>query len=104
MSTTASERSYGPESVVGASVALALVVTAATPRPVVSRWSSVPSAREVDAALDAVLGSDEDWYDDPHGSPRWRRAVSSVFAHELRDEAAEAAGAPGTTAATAGTR
>lgn len=81
-----------------------LVVTAATPRPVVFRWSSVPSAREVDAALDAVLGSDEDWYDDPHGSPRWRRAVSSVFAHELRAEAAEAAGEPGTTAATAGTR
>jgi CO/xanthine dehydrogenase FAD-binding subunit len=76
-----------------------LVVTAATPRPVVFRWPAVPTADEVDAALDAVLGSDEDWYDDPHGSPRWRRAVSTRFAHELRDEAA-----PATASASAGAR
>jgi CO/xanthine dehydrogenase FAD-binding subunit len=76
-----------------------LVVTAATPRPVVFRWPAVPTADEVDAALDAVLGSDGDWYDDPHGSPRWRRAVSTRFAHELRDEAA-----PATASASAGAR
>jgi CO/xanthine dehydrogenase FAD-binding subunit len=76
-----------------------LVVTAATPRPVVLRFDGVPDGRELDAAIGSVLGSDADWYDDPHGSPAWRRAVSTRFAHELRTEAAAAA-----TAATAGAR
>ncbi|MBA8991012.1 CO/xanthine dehydrogenase FAD-binding subunit [Curtobacterium pusillum] len=61
-----------------------LVVTAATPRPLVLRFGTVPSAE----TLDAALAGYDDWYDDPHGSPEWRRAVSSRFAHELRDEAA----------------
>jgi CO/xanthine dehydrogenase FAD-binding subunit len=67
---------------------LVLVVTAATPRPVVFRFAGIPTADELDAALTATLGSDDDWYDDPHGSPAWRRAVSIRSAHELRAEAA----------------
>lgn len=71
-----------------------LVVTAATPRPVVLRFAGTPDAAALDAALGAELGSDADWYDDPHGSPAWRRSVSTRFAHELRaDAAAAAAGA-----------
>ncbi|MFJ4220412.1 FAD binding domain-containing protein [Curtobacterium luteum] len=61
-----------------------LVVTAATPRPLVLRWPAVPDAVSVRAAMDAH----DDWYDDPHGSPDWRRGVSTRFALELRDEAA----------------
>ncbi|MBT2501219.1 FAD binding domain-containing protein [Curtobacterium sp. ISL-83] len=65
-----------------------LVITAATPRPVVFRFPTVPDAD----ALDAALGTHDDWYDDPHGSPDWRRAVSTTSAHELRREAAAAVG------------
>ncbi len=68
------------------SAGFVLVVTASTPRPLVLRFPGVPSA----AALATALGSHDDWYDDPHGSPAWRRAVSTRFAHELRDEAARA--------------
>ncbi|WP_267419560.1 MULTISPECIES: FAD binding domain-containing protein [unclassified Curtobacterium] len=60
-----------------------LVVTAATPRPLVLRWEAVPDDATVVAALDAH----RDWYDDPHGSPAWRRAVSTRFAQQLRAEA-----------------
>ena len=68
-----------------------LVVTAATPRPLVLRFTTVPTAE----VLDAAIGAHDDWYDDPHGSPAWRRAVSTRFAHELRDEAASAPGTAG---------
>ncbi|WP_420369945.1 FAD binding domain-containing protein [Curtobacterium sp. L1-20] len=69
-----------------------LVVTAATTRPLVLRFAAVPDHD----ALDAALSRHDDWYDDPHGSPAWRRAVSTRFAHELRDEAA-ASGASAST-------
>ena len=72
-----------------------LVVTAATPRPLVLRFAALPDA----VTLDAALRAHDDWYDDPHGSPAWRRAVSTRFAHELRDEAAAAAAAAAATAA-----
>ncbi|WP_144804601.1 xanthine dehydrogenase family protein subunit M [Curtobacterium sp. BH-2-1-1] len=60
-----------------------LVVTGGVPRPLVLRWDSVPSA----AAVDAALADHDDWYDDPHGSPTWRRGVSRRFAAELVAEA-----------------
>lgn len=66
-----------------------LVVTAATPRPLVLRFPTVPDRSE----LGAALARHDDWYDDPHGSPAWRRAVSTRFAHELRDEAEVETGA-----------
>jgi CO/xanthine dehydrogenase FAD-binding subunit len=61
-----------------------VTVTASTDRPRQVRFASVPSAREVTDALDG-LG---DWYDDPHGDPRWRRATTLRFGRELRDELA----------------
>ena len=60
-----------------------LVVTGATPRPLVLRHRGVPTAAEVDARLEAH----DAWYDDPHGSPDWRRAVTRRFAAELVAEA-----------------
>ncbi len=47
----------------------------------------MPTAAEVDT----VLAAHDDWYDDPHGSPAWRRSVSRRFAGELVAEA----GGPG---------
>jgi len=61
-----------------------LTVTASTDRPRQLRFAAVPSAGEVTEALD-MLG---EWYDDPHGDPRWRRATTLRFGRELRDELA----------------
>lgn len=63
-----------------------LVVTGATPRPLVLRLPAAPDAADVDARLAAH----DDWYDDPHGSPAWRRGVSWRFAAELLAERAAA--------------
>ncbi|MGY4642380.1 FAD binding domain-containing protein [Cellulomonas sp. URHB0016] len=64
--------------------AFVVTVTASTDRPRQVRFESVPSAAEITDALDD-LG---DWYDDPHGDPRWRRATTLRFGRELRDELA----------------
>ncbi|MDM7890725.1 FAD binding domain-containing protein [Curtobacterium caseinilyticum] len=68
-----------------------LVVTGGTPRPLVLRLPAVPDAAEVDARLAAH----DDWYDDPHGSPAWRRGVSRRFAAELVAERSAAVRAGG---------
>lgn len=65
----------------------ALVVTAAVDRPVVLRWPTLPGIGELDDAVDA-LGATHGWYDDPHGSPAWRRAMARRLAAEIRDELA----------------
>jgi CO/xanthine dehydrogenase FAD-binding subunit len=53
-----------------------LVVTAATPRPVV-----LAVGPEDDPAR--LLDSVEDWYDDPHGAPDWRAAVTATLAAQV---------------------
>jgi CO/xanthine dehydrogenase FAD-binding subunit len=67
--------------------ALVLVVTAAVDRPVVLRWPSAPTPAELDDAVDA-LGDTHGWYDDPHGTPAWRRAMTRRLAREIRHELA----------------
>ncbi|WP_433800336.1 FAD binding domain-containing protein [Actinomycetospora sp. CA-084318] len=64
-----------------------LAVTASLPRPAVLRYAEVPAA-EVLAADVAALGETVGggWYDDPHGSPAWRRAMSLLLAEEVRRE------------------
>ncbi|MFB9312220.1 FAD binding domain-containing protein [Nocardioides plantarum] len=61
-----------------------LVVTAATPRPLV-----LSVGPDDDPA--ALLGAVDHWYDDPHGAPDWRAAVTATLAAqvcaELRAEA-----------------
>jgi CO/xanthine dehydrogenase FAD-binding subunit len=59
-----------------------LSVTAGTDRPVLLRFPAVPAAAELDAAVRAI----ENWYDDHHGSPDWRREVSAVLAAEVLEE------------------
>ncbi|MGE3286046.1 MAG: FAD binding domain-containing protein [Pseudonocardia sp.] len=64
--------------------AFVLTVTAAVERPYRFVFPRVPAASELVRALDGV----ERWFDDPHGAPDWRRAVTEVAALEIREELA----------------
>ena len=66
-----------------------VTITAGTPRPRQLRFVTIPDASTLAAAIEAEIGAD--WYDDPHGSPDWRRAMSMRFAEELRVELGRAA-------------
>jgi xanthine dehydrogenase iron-sulfur cluster and FAD-binding subunit A len=57
-------------------------VTGGTTHPVQLRFDRMPTAPE----LAAAVGDIDCWYDDAHGSPDWRRAMSILFAEELREE------------------
>lgn len=61
-----------------------LTVTAATDRPYRFAFGRFPRAGELAAALDRVPR----WFDDPHGTPDWRRAVTGLLAEEIREELA----------------
>jgi CO/xanthine dehydrogenase FAD-binding subunit len=61
-----------------------VTITAATPAPVQLRFAALPGAEELDAAVAAV----DPWYDDPHGTPDWRRSISRLLAAQIRDELA----------------
>lgn len=63
-----------------------LSITAATVRPQVFTFSSLPDADDV-AAAHAELPEDA-WTDDPHGDPDWRRAMALVLAEQVRAELA----------------
>ncbi|NEM91450.1 FAD binding domain-containing protein [Galbitalea soli] len=71
----------------GADGETVITITAGTPRPVQLRFDEVPSERALADAMSRI----EEWYDDPHGSPDWRRAVSTLFAEEIRQELGGAA-------------
>jgi len=62
-----------------------VTLTAATTRPVLLRFPALPSAGELDAAVAAV----EEWYDDAHGAPDWRAAVTRTLAREVLDDLRE---------------
>ncbi|CAN5271555.1 FAD binding domain-containing protein [soil metagenome] len=53
-----------------------LGVTGGTARPHRLAFDSPPTAAQVASAVDSI----DDWYDDAHGSPDWRRAMSLAFA------------------------
>lgn len=59
-----------------------VTVTGGTERPMQLRYAGVPTADEL--ALD--VGAIDCWYDDLHGAPDWRRAMSILFAEQLREE------------------
>ena len=61
-----------------------LVVTAATPRPYTVIFDRMPSAELLHSTLSGI----DDWYDDPHGAPDWRRAMTLDLADEIRAELA----------------
>jgi len=66
-----------------------LTVTAAVERPHRLAFPALPTA----AVLAAQLGWIEQWFDDPHGAPDWRRAVTGLLAEQVRAELAGPAGA-----------
>jgi len=66
---------------------LIITITGGTTAPRVLRFGGIPTAAELVAAIDTI----DDWYDDAHGSPDWRRALSTRFAEELRVELGGAA-------------
>lgn len=59
-----------------------LSITAATVRPYVFRFPSVPDTDAVRAAHAAIPA--DAWTRDAHGDPDWRRAVSLVLAQQIR--------------------
>ena len=61
-----------------------LALTAALERPAVLRFAAVPDAATLRDAVDVGRS----WYDDPHGSPAWRRAMTVRLAEEIRGELA----------------
>ncbi|WP_029006625.1 FAD binding domain-containing protein [Azorhizobium doebereinerae] len=66
----------------------ALTVTASTPRPLRLDFPALPDTAALLAALDAAIPADG-WYDDVHGAPAWRRAMTQLFAQQIRSELAE---------------
>ena len=62
----------------------ALSITAATKRPYVFHFPSVPDADEI-AAVHTTI-PDDAWEDDAHGDPDWRCAVTLVLARQVCDE------------------
>ncbi|MEV7551948.1 FAD binding domain-containing protein [Amycolatopsis sp. NPDC089917] len=63
-----------------------LTVTASTRRPFRFTFPTVPDAAGLRAALGAI--DDEDWFDDIHGLPAWRRHMTFRLAEEIRSELA----------------
>jgi CO/xanthine dehydrogenase FAD-binding subunit len=61
-----------------------LSVTAATVRPFVFEFASVPGPDELLAARDGIPA--DSWTDDPHGDPDWRRAMTLLLAEQVRAE------------------
>lgn len=67
----------------------AITVTAATVRPVVLDFDTVPGDADVAAAVAEI--EPELWFDDPHGAPDWRAHVTGLLATEVAAEIREAA-------------
>jgi hypothetical protein len=59
-------------------------VTGGTSHPVQLRFDGLPSSTVLHERVHAI----DCWYDDAHGSPDWRRAMSVRFAEQLRQEMA----------------
>ncbi|MDJ0335807.1 FAD binding domain-containing protein [Salinibacterium sp. G-O1] len=67
---------------VDASGETVFTVTGGTPRPRQLRFDGAPSAADLASGVDSIA----DWYDDPHGAPDWRRAMSMLFVEQIRQE------------------
>jgi CO/xanthine dehydrogenase FAD-binding subunit len=67
--------------------AFTLTVSAATPRPIRLSFAEMPSGATLRDKLEADIPP-ENYYDDIHGTPAWRRHVTLQFAEEIRGELA----------------
>ncbi|MEV7025779.1 FAD binding domain-containing protein [Kitasatospora sp. NPDC093558] len=70
---------------------LALTITASTVRPIQLRFAVPPNAEAVREAVAYGVRPDE-YFDDIHGLPAWRRHMTHRFAEEIRRELVEEAG------------
>jgi CO/xanthine dehydrogenase FAD-binding subunit len=66
----------------------ALTVTASTPRPLTLAFTEIPSCTMLRERLESEIPQ-ENYYDDIHGDPAWRRHVTLQFAEEIRGELAD---------------
>lgn len=64
---------------------LAVTVSAATVRPFRFWFPLPPDRAGLRDAVDSTVGAD-DWFDDIHGLPAWRRHMALRFAEEIRRE------------------
>ena len=62
---------------------LVLTITAATTKPIVLRFGVIPTAAELRAAIGAAV-RDEDYFDDPNGSPAHRKHMTYHLAERIR--------------------
>jgi CO/xanthine dehydrogenase FAD-binding subunit len=65
-----------------------LTITASTPRPVQLRFPKIPSADELQRAIDQRLPVDA-WFEDVHGSAPYKRHVTRYLAEQIRAELAQ---------------
>jgi len=65
--------------------AFALTITAATPRPVQLHFTELPGVADLLTQLDHTIPPDQ-YYDDVHGAPAWRAAMTRRFAQEILEE------------------
>lgn len=64
---------------------LTVTVTAATTRPFTFWFALPPTAAELRGAIDGAVRPEE-WFDDIHGLPDWRRHMALLLAEEVRRE------------------
>jgi CO/xanthine dehydrogenase FAD-binding subunit len=66
----------------------ALTITSSTPRPVPLAFAALPSGAALRQRIDETIAEDQ-YYDDVHGAPVWRRHMTLLFAEEIRRELAD---------------
>lgn len=64
---------------------MAVTISAATVRPFRLWFPLPPDKGELRRAIEAAVGED-DWFDDIHGLPEWRRHMGFRLAEEVRHE------------------
>lgn len=69
--------------------AVDITITGSTPRPIRLSFATPPTPAETVGAIDAAIPQSE-WFDDIHGSPAWRRAMTQQFAVDIVAEVAKA--------------
>jgi CO/xanthine dehydrogenase FAD-binding subunit len=65
--------------------AFSLVITASTPRPLRFAFPGIPPSAVLRDTIEAAIPQ-EQYYNDIHGAPAWRRHVTLQFAEEIRVE------------------
>jgi CO/xanthine dehydrogenase FAD-binding subunit len=66
-----------------------LTITASTPRPVRLAFAALPSGAAMRQRIEETIAENQ-YYDDMHGAPAWRRHMTLYLAEEIRGELAGA--------------